>query len=371
MFRPKKYIHFIQSLSNGGCENMLLRLLPAINNGQTQHIVITLREEGVLSREFISRGIIVENVGQKNFFDFFSYFRLVDLIKKNQPAAIITYLFRADLIGRFFLQFLYKQPVVSYLRTTYNSDKMKFLPARIFEIVSKKIAKKYLANSQAIKDYYVNKFHVQSEKITVIPNGIDVSLYKDIKRNNELRRKLSINDNDFVIICVANFHIYKGHKYLLEAFEILYNSKKNIHLLLVGEGKEKDNLVEQIKDYESKKHIHFLSRRNDVPELLKISNLFILATLFEGMSNAIMEAMASGIAIIATDIPENRQLIKNNETGLLVSSRNSQAISRAIEKIIENGNLKESLCKKAQEKISSDYDLKIVAEKFSKYLNDL
>src|SRR3989344_2238375 len=327
MFRPKKYIHFIQSLSNGGCENMLLRLLPAINNGQTQHIVITLREEGVLSREFISRGIIVENVGQKNFFDFFSYFRLVDLIKKNQPAAIITYLFRADLIGRFFLQFLYKQPVVSYLRTTYNSDKMKFLPARIFEIVSKKIAKKYLANSQTIKDYYVNKFHVQSEKITVIPNGIDVSLYKDIK--------------------------------------------KNIHLLLVGEGKEKDNLVEQIKDYESKKHIHFLSRRNDVPELLKISDLFILATLFEGMSNAIMEEMASGIDIIATDIPENRQLIKNNETGLLVSSRNSQAISRAIEKIIENGNLKESLCKKAQEKISSDYDLKIVAEKFSKYLNDL
>ena len=248
---------------------------------------------------------------------------------------------------------------------------MKFLPAKIFEIVSKKIAKKYLANSQAIKDYYVNKFHVQSEKITVIPNGIDVSLYKDIKRNNELRRKLSINDNDFVIICVANFHIYKGHKYLLEAFEIAFKNKKNIHLLLVGEGKEKDNLVEQIKDYESKKHIHFLSRRNDVPELLKISNLFILATLFEGMSNAIMEAMASGIAVIATDIPENRQLIKDRETGILVPQKNGEKISEAIKILIENIDLKKKIEEKAREKILLDYDIQAIAEKFSQFLDCL
>ncbi|MFZ2187714.1 MAG: glycosyltransferase [Candidatus Moraniibacteriota bacterium] len=369
----KKILHVIQSLSNGGCENMLLRTLPLLDN--FEHKVITLKELGDLIPKFVSAGITVETIHCNSPFDIPGILRLRKLIREEKPDIIITYLFHADILGRLALRTVTKAPIVPSLRTTYNHP--KYLIARILEWITKPLVNQYLANSEAVKDFYVQHIGVHPEKITIIPNGIDIEHLDSITPDPELKKSLSIASDDFVIICVANLHINKGHRYLLEAFERLYSRNNETittippfkyKLLLVGEGSEQNSLENKIKDYQSKENILFLGRRTDVPKLLKISNLFVLPTLFEGQSNAILEAMASGIPVITTDIPENKVLIENKKTGLLVPIENSLAIVQAIKQMQENEVMRKQLSEEAKIIVQDSFSLEKIAKIWENFL---
>lgn len=376
MVPKKKIIHIIQSLDNGGCENMLLRTLPLLN--EFEHKIVTLKERGELAPQFVSAGILVETVQATSFFDIPGIFRLRKLMRKENPDILLTYLFHADMIGRLALSSVTTAPIIPFLRTTYNHP--KYLIARILEWLTKPLVRRYLANSEAVKDFYVKHIGVQPKKITVIPNGIDIDYFDSIMPDPKLRESLGIKPDDLVIICVANLHINKGHRYLLEAFETLHSPNNetipaskplNLKLLIVGDGEEKENLLRQIENYHSKEHTLFLGRRTDVPQLLKISNLFVLPTLFEGQSNAIMEAMASGLPVITTDIPENKSLITNNVSGILVRTRDVEAIVQSINTIAIPGALSIKLGKNSKEFLEQNFSLKNSANSFHQFLNSL
>ncbi len=363
----KKIIHLIQSLDNGGCENMLLRTLPLLND--FEHLVVTLKTRGDLANQIEKMGIKVVSIEQKSLLDILAYFKLAREISRFNPRLIITYLFHADSIGRLFIQAISKTPVIPFLRTTYNHR--KYWPPRLFEKLTKYFVKNYLANSESVKSFYTEKISVKKEKITIIPNGIDTNFYNKIARDENLRKSLGIKKEELAIICVANLHINKGHKYLLEAFEKVFchsraDGNSALHLLLVGDGDEKESLLNQSKNYQSKDNILFLGKQNDVSRLLKISDIFVLPTLFEGMSNALMEAMACGLAIITTDIPENQELIENNKTGLLVPVKNINLINKALENLIEDKSLRNKLGNNAHIKLSKEFNLIKIVKKISK-----
>ena len=360
----KKIIHLIQALDNGGCENMLLRTLPLLSD--FEHAIITLDHEGDLSEKFKEKKIPVINIRQKSFLDILAYFRLFKTIKNLQPNLIITYLFHADAIGRIFLQLFTKIKIIPFLRTTYNHK--KYWPARLFEKITKNFVKNYLANSESVKNFYVKNIGVSPEKITVIPNGIDISFYDKIERNENLRLSLGIKPEEIIIICIANLHENKGHKYLLEAFENIYKENNKIKLLLVGDGNEKENLLNQIKNYVSKNNILFLGKRTDVPQLLRISDIFALPTLFEGMSNAIMEAMACGLPIITTDIAENKELIENKKIGILIPTKKTSEIERNISLLLGNNDMRKDLGKNAKKIISENFSIEKIISDFSSFL---
>jgi len=367
----QKILHLIQSLDNGGCENMLLRTLPLVDN--FEHILITLNKEGELSGKFREKGFEIINIKQNSLINPLPYLRLIETVKKIKPDAIITYLFHADIIGRIIIQLFTKYRPIPFLRTTYNHP--KYWIARLTERLTKCFVKQYLANSESVKNFYVENIGVDKEKITVIPNGIDVNFYDNIERDWELRRSFGINDADFVIICVSNLHINKGHRYLLEAFENVFchsreDGNPEPHLLLVGDGDEMKNLLRQVENYQSKNNVLFLGKRNDVPELLKISDIFVLPTMFEGMSNAIMEAMACGLPIVTTDIPENRELIENAQTGILIPPKNSETIYAAIKALLKNREFGKKLSSDAKLFVEKNLALNKIADRWNFFLNN-
>lgn len=362
MNMPKKRIvQFIITLELGGCESALLRMLPLLSE-DFESIIVTLRNKGPLAPMFESKGIRVISIGQKNIFDIPSYFRIKNIFDKIVPDLVITNLLHADIVGRFFIQFLVPCKVISSLVTTYNFK--RYWQARLFERLSRYLAKGYMANASSVKDIYVKKFHVPQEKISVVPAGMDIDLFSSAEKDENLKRELAIECSDRVMICVGYLHTNKGHKYLLEAFEKLYATQPNIKLLIVGVGEEKENLIKQIEHYLSKKSILFLGRRNDIPKLLRISDVFILPTFFEGMSNAIMEAMASGLPIITTDIPENRELVAHEKTALLCSPGDSDCIFHSLKRIFNDSELAKSLGQRAHSEIERKYNLEDTAKQW-------
>lgn len=357
----KRVIHVIHSLSRGGSENALLRVIQKING---EHLFITLRGEGEMHQEYTENGIKVININQKNIFDKNALNKAKTIIADFKPDLIITNLLHADIFGRLALKKVTNTPIIPYLQTTYNFR--RYLPARLFERFTKYLVKEYLANSQSVKKYYVERYNIDPKKISVVPNGIEISSYDRSKANTKLIRTLNLK-NKIVITCVANLLPNKGHRYLLEAFEKIFIKYSDVKLLICGDGVERNNLTNQIKNYRSKSNIIFLGKRRDVPSILKISNIFVLPTLFEGMSNAIMEAMASRLPVITTDIEENRELIEHKKNGLLCLIKNSSSIADWIDKLINDNNLRSSLGNNSYNVIQKNYRVDRVAKMWEAY----
>lgn len=349
-----KIAHLIVSLERGGAEMALLRMLPLLNE-DFEHLIVTLRGKGPLAPEFEAKGIRVISLNQVNLFDIPSYIRLKHILRSLAPDLVLTNLLHADLVGRLFVQFTTHCPVISSLVTTYNSR--QYWIARLFERMTKRLATGYVANAESVKLAYIRDFGVRPERIHVMPCGIDIALFQDTPINHSVEADLGLLGEDFVVICVANLHQNKGHRFLLEAFEEFYRQHPDTKLLLVGEGPEKNTLLSQIKQYHSKSSIFFLGRRNDVPSLLKLADVFVLPTFFEGMSNALMEAMASGLLVITSDIPENRELIEPGRNGLFCPVGDAHSIAKALEESFKNHNLREALARNGLLFINEHYAL--------------
>lgn len=360
----KKIIHIVSTLERGGAEISLLRMLPLLKDN-IESIFVTIGSKGSLAEKFEEAGIRVFSVKQTHLLDIASYGRLIRLLKHIAPDLIITHLLYTDILGRFFIQLFTPFKVISSLATTYNFP--RYWPARLFERFSHRLCAGYMANAHSVKQAYVEKFGVPEKKITVIQTGMDTEAFAALTPDNHLRQELGIEPEDIVIICVANLHPNKGQRYLLEAFEAVHAHYPHTKLLIVGDGTERENLLHQVTSYTSKEAILFLGKRSDVPALLALSHIFALPTFFEGMCNAIMEAMARGIPIVTTDITENRELVTHEQTGLLCPLQESQFLTQALERLILDEALRQNLGHKAAQEMQEKYALKPTAERWGKY----
>lgn len=360
----KKVLHILGTLERGGAEMSLLRMLPLLSN-DIESIFVTMGRKGSLAEKFEQAGIQVFSVEQRHFFDITSYGRLLRLLRRITPDLIVTHLLYTDILGRLFIQTFTPFKVISSLATTYNFP--RYWPARLFEKWSHRLCAGYMANSHSVKRAYVERFGVPEEKIAVIQTGMDTEAFTALTPDEHLRQNLGIAPEDIVIICVANLHPNKGHRYLLEAFEVVHAHYPHTKLLIVGDGIEKVALLRQVTTYTSKEAILFLGKRSDVPALLALSHIFALPTFFEGMCNAIMEAMARGIPIVTTDIAENRELVTHEQTGLLCPLQESVLLAEAIERLIRDEALRHNLGQRAAQEMQEKYALKSTAERWKRY----
>lgn len=364
MAPKKKILHLINTAERGGAEMSLLRMLPLLNE-TFESIFVTLRGRGPLAENFERAGIKVIEVNQKHPWDIASYVRLRKILKTTHPDLIVTHLLLPDLIGRFFIQIFTPYKVISSLATTYNFPRYRI--ARFIEKSTRYFCRGYMANAESVKKTYVEKFGVPEKKVTVVPTGMDIESLQATVPNETLRHSLGIKATDTVIICVANLHINKGHRYLLEAFEQLYKKHPDTKLLLVGGGQEKDALRNQVELYASKEAILFLGQRSDVSELLALSHIFALPTFFEGMCNAIMEAMASKLPVVTTDIPENQELVTHEKTGLLCPVKDTERLADALERLVADRQLAKTLGQNGAESIERRYNLKDSVSRWREY----
>lgn len=364
----KRVVHLIQSLGNGGRENVLLRTLPLLTQQGFTNIVITLKKEGEMAPLFKEQNIPVFCIKQRSIVDIMSYFRLVRLIKYHRPDILTTHMFHADMIGRLVVQPFAKIQVIPFLGTTYNNRRYRI--ARLCERVTRGLVGRYLANAKPVKDVYVQKLRVLPKKITVIPSGIDLQRYSSLSHSATLKRDLVIPIDHMIITCVANLMRSKGHRYLLEAFEHVYRKYPHITLLLAGDGPEERCLKKQIQHYTARNNIRFLGRRNDIPAILRITDIFVLPTFFEGMSNAIMEAMAAKKAIITTDLPENRELVSHGVSALLVRPRSGEEIEEVLTLLIQTPELRDRLANAAHERVEKDFDINVTVRTLAQFYQD-
>lgn len=197
--------------------------------------------------------------------------------------------------------------------------------------------------------------------------GVDLSPYSDPPEGERsIREELRIGPDDVVVTCVAEFIERKNHNFLLDAWRELTKRCNSAHLLLVGKGERMEILQKRVEK-EQIPRVHFLGFRRDVPKILKETDIAVLVSRHEGLPKCIMEAMAMGLPVVASNVRGNRDLVENGRTGFLVELGDIPGLIRAMERLILDSALRADMGAAGQNKIQ-DYSLdRVLAEMSSVY----
>ena len=206
------------------------------------------------------------------------------------------------------------------------------------------------------EDYARAKGHLHTKRVEYVPGvGIDTARFREnTVDRREKRRELGCADGDFLILTVAEMTANKNHITILKALALLKNEPMfaNLHYWICGRGETWQSLENSARELGIASHIHFLGYRNDAPELYPCCDLFAFMPYREGLSVALMEAMASGAPIVCTQIRGNRDLITDGVSGVFVEN-SPQALAEAIRALYADPQRREALGRGAREAVQA------------------
>jgi glycosyltransferase involved in cell wall biosynthesis len=187
-----------------------------------------------------------------------------------------------------------------------------------------------VAVSDDVAEQLKSVFHLTPSKIRVIINGIDVEAIHGTLPKPEWLPSVYASPGQRLVTSVGRLMPPKGHRYLVEAVPYLTRRFGNLKVLLAGDGDLRESLEQQSRRLGVQNVVSFLGSRNDVSEILALTEVFVLPSTSEGTSMALLEAMAAGKPIVATDIPGNRSILKHEYNCLLVLPGNPEKLAEAI-----------------------------------------
>lgn len=188
------------------------------------------------------------------------------------------------------------------------------------------------------EDHALAKKKMKAKKIYYVPGvGIDLHKFSNISVNKEEKRKeLGVPDNAVLLISAGELNENKNHEIVIRAFNELKAKDKDIYYIIAGSGNKKEFLENLIKSFNLEKNIKLLGYRTDMPQLYAVSDIFVFPSLREGLSVALMEAMASGLAVVCSRIRGNTDLTDEDKGGVLFDPKSIEDISNALNMMLKS-----------------------------------
>ncbi|MBD3425768.1 MAG: glycosyltransferase [Candidatus Omnitrophica bacterium] len=218
-----------------------------------------------------------------------------------------------------------------------------------------------IAISKSVRQHLLEDFNIDRDKIEMVYNGIELDKYLRTDPGNAksvLKDRIGLSKDAFVVGSVARLSPVKGQGYLIEAFAKAQAKRPGMRLLLVGEGPDEKMLREKARREGLKDKVLFASgRQMSLEEYLSVMDVFCLASISEGLGLSLMEAMASGRACIASDVGGLSELIQTGKNGLLVPSRDVDALSEAVTTLALDERQRLSLSRNARKKALEEFGI--------------
>jgi glycosyltransferase involved in cell wall biosynthesis len=312
-------LFLVDSLQTGGAEQSLLEILKGFSEFRPI-VVVAFRGRSDLEPAYTGAGISVVHLGLNRSLSFRKLARqALPVIRDLNPALIHSTLFYSDMLARR-LKPLVSVPLVnSIVNDTYGKRryrleplpvKIKLFVVRLIDSWSVKAVDRFIANSETIAGSISRALGVSRQNITVIPRAraVDTFLKVDETMVNDLRRTLQLNDKR-IFLHAGRMIRRKGHADLLHAFKILADNYSDVVLLLAGDGPELEELLRLSEKLGLNGKVIFLGNRKDVPVLMKAADFFIFPSYYEGLPGVLVEAMLARLPVVASDIPENKEIL--------------------------------------------------------------
>ncbi|MFH1753364.1 MAG: lipopolysaccharide heptosyltransferase II, partial [Candidatus Omnitrophota bacterium] len=249
---------------------------------------------------------------------------------------------------------------IAYVTTCHGFFKMR-LGRRIFKCWGDKA----IAISDAVRDHLIKDLGAAPDKTELVYNGIDAARFSvelSAPERESLKKELGLRPGR-IIGAIGRLSSVKGYSYLLEAFAELLSKYKDMQLLIVGDGPEKEDLHRRCRGLKIENSVKIIESRLDTPRILSIMDIFVSSSVQEGLGLSLAEAMASRKPVVATDVGGVRSLVKDRETGLLVPSKDSGKIAEAVSALIADPALMKELGSMGRTLIERDFNIDHMTDK--------
>lgn len=270
------------------------------------------------------------------------------MIKGQNPDLIQTCLFDSDVAGRLAAAQLGIPVITSLVNTSYvavrvNDPNVRALRLGAAQLIdswtARHLSTHFHAVTHAVKAAAVETMGIRADRITVIERGRDPARLGEPspERRRLTRAKLGLSDDDEVLINVGRQEYQKGQKFLLEAVRMLSGERPRLVLLIAGRrGHSSTALEHYLAEAGLKERVRLLGYRDDVPDLLAAADLFVFPSLYEGLGGAVIEAMALGVPVIASNLDAIREVVEEGRSGVLVPPGLPRELADAIRHLLED-----------------------------------
>jgi glycosyltransferase involved in cell wall biosynthesis len=352
-------LHLSTSSGPGGAERMVSTLAAALNQGQFR-IIVGLFRPGWLQTECEARGVrtcVMPLGGRFNL----QWFRgCLRLLRKDQVALIHAHEFSAILCG-WVVAMLAGVPFVATVHgKNYFWEKLR---RRVtYRLVSRQGA--IVAVSQDLKQFICDRVGVQEQRVEVIYNGVAPAQMITDEEVQTCKAELGVSGRYPVLGVVGSLYPVKGHRFLLEAMPEILRRWPKAQLLIIGRGELEVVLKEQVEQLAVGANVQFLGMRQDVPRLLSMLDVFVLPSLSEGLSLALLEAMASGKPVVATRVGGNPELVDHGKTGFLVQPEDAKDLAANLLKLLSDPGMMQQFGRQAAERVSQHFSMKQMVDRY-------
>ncbi len=314
----------ITVLDAGGAERALVALVTGLDRRRWSPSVVCLDKEGALVEPLREAGIETVCLGVDRRRPIRAVWQLAHAFRRLRPELVQSFLFHANVASRLAAPLAGRPWVVGGLRVAERRNRWHLGLDRL----TSRLALGSVCVSKGVMRHARDSGRISPERLIVIPNGVDPTPF-DLAEPAE-RAALGVPEGSTLALFVGRLDGQKGIPVLLEAAAKVILGNARWHLHLIGDGPDRDAVAMAVASPELAGRVRWLGRRDDVPSLLKAADLLVLPSLWEGMPNVVLEAMAARRAVVATAVEGTEDLVVPAETGWLVPPGEADALAAAL-----------------------------------------
>ena len=363
-----RVLYVINGLGAGGAERSLAEMLPRLADQGVDPLVLCLyhRQEGV-EETVRASGLDVRFLPETRLPS--RAVTLRGIIRAERPDLIHTTLFESNAAGRLASIGVRVPLLTSLVNTPYERVRLKDpnISARALRSVrvvdgwtSRHLTAHFHAITNAVKVAAVRDLGVPAERVTVVERGRDPARLgvASPERRRRSRQALDIDDDDTVIVTAGRQEYQKGQVFLIEAVKALLGHHPRTVLLVAGRaGHATPDLLRAGADLESAGRLRFLGHRDDLPEVLAAGDVFAFPSLFEGLGGSVIEAMALGLPVVASDIPALREVLEEGRNAQLVASGSAEALASALQSLLDDPERMQRFGRRSRERFEERFTI--------------
>lgn len=378
--KPIRIVHCIGSMRVGGAERQLAEFINRLPEGKFDQSLILFEAVGAILDEIQPDKCKIHDLGYHHQFRPFnplSYwrilralFRTIRILRRDRADIVHGYMYWANMLvvlaGK-----LAGVPAIVTSRLSLESYEEQRSFKQPLENLANRFTTAIFANSEAVRHDVLLHEEIDSAKIQVIYNGVDTEAFlKD--RDSALANELGLDPEDFVLLTIARLHPCKGHEDLLSALRQIKSDHPTIRAMFCGGDRGTESRLRELaKECGLESDIIFLGERSDIAELLALCDLVVHPSHEEGFSNAILEAMAAGKPVVATDVGGAAEAIVEGETGMLVRPHAPGDLAIAISRLASDRERTASMGEAGRKRIQAEFSMQTATERFASFYESL
>ncbi|PIV39297.1 MAG: hypothetical protein COS29_03290, partial [Candidatus Omnitrophica bacterium CG02_land_8_20_14_3_00__42_8] len=308
-----------------------------------------INKKGVIGLELEEAGFDVTSLNVD--YNLFAVFKIYGVIKKFNPDIVHTSLFYANLFGRIAAKMAGVRVILCEEQNIcgWKSRNLFFIIAdRVLSLVTDRI----IACSESVKKFTMGQENIGSSKFAVVYNAFDRDKFDiELPAAPDIKISMGFKATDRIIGTIGRLCEQKGHVYLIEAMAKVVVENAGARLLIVGEGPLKSRLANMAGNAGISDKVIFMEKRRDVPAFLKMLDVFVLPSLWEGLSVVLLEAMYMAKPIVATGIPSNAEAMIDGQTGVLAKKADAGSLAEGINFLLRNSEASKTLGDGAKKRV--------------------